>query len=60
MQIKCSNGLECPNIIAIRKLQTRLKMIEISFEQINNSRNDLLKQLAEQELLNEKLLDNLK
>lgn len=32
-------------------------MMEISFEQVNNSRNDLIKQLAEQELINEKLLE---
>ena len=32
-------------------------MMEISFEQINNSRNDMIKQLTEQELLNEKLLE---
>jgi len=47
----------CPNC---RKLESRLKMMEISFEQINNSRNDLIKQLAEQEIVNEKLLDMLK
>jgi len=41
------------------KLETKLKMMEISFEQINNSRNDLIKQLAEQELLNEKLQEKL-
>ena len=35
------------------KLLSKLKMMEISFEQINNSRNDLIKQLAEQEKLNE-------
>lgn len=29
------------------KLKTKLKMMEISFEQINNSRNDLIKQLTE-------------
>jgi len=39
-----------------KKLESKLKMMEISFELINNSRNDLIKQLAEQELLNEKLL----
>ncbi len=40
----------------LEKLQSKLKMMEISFEQINNSRNDLLKQLGEQEMLNEKIL----
>ncbi len=29
------------------KLESRLKMMEISFEQINNSRNDLIRQLTE-------------
>lgn len=38
----------------IAKLKSKLKMMEISFEQINNSRNDLIEQLREQELLNEK------
>ena len=38
----------------IEKLEMKLKMMEIAFEQINNSRNDLLRQLAECELkLNE-------
>ena len=37
----------------IQKLESKLKMTEISFEQINNSRNDLIKQLAECEMLNE-------
>jgi len=32
------------------KLELKLKMMEIAFEQINNSRNDLLRQLAELEL----------
>jgi len=41
------------------KLESKLKMMEISFELINNSRNDLIKQLAEQELLNEKLQEKL-
>jgi len=44
---------ECKNC---KKLESKLKMMEISFELINKSRNDLIKQLAEQELLNEKLL----
>lgn len=35
-------------------------MMEISFEQVNNSRNDLIKQLTDQELINEKLLENQK
>lgn len=38
-----------------KKLRVKLKMMEISFEQINNSRNDMIKQLAEQESLNESL-----
>lgn len=52
----CKSGLDCPNIITCEKLKSKLKMMEISFEQINNSRNDLIRQLAEQERLNEKLL----
>lgn len=47
---------ECNNC---KKLESKLKMMEISFEQINNSRNDLIKQLAEQELLNQKLQEKL-
>ena len=47
---------ECENCA---KLKSKLKMMEISFEQINNSRNDLIRQLAEQELLNEKLQEKL-
>lgn len=43
----------------IEKLKSKLKMMEISFDLINKSRNDLIKQLAEQELLNEKLLKEL-
>ncbi len=39
----------------IKKLKSKLKIMEITFEQINNSRNDLIKQLCEQELLNQKL-----
>ncbi len=31
----------------IDKVKLKLKMMEISFEQINNSRNDLLRQLGE-------------
>jgi len=42
------------------KTQVKLKMMEISFEQINNSRNDMIKQLAEQEIINDKLLENMK
>ena len=34
----------------VNKLESRLKMIEISFEQINNSRNYLIEQLTECEL----------
>jgi len=58
--ITCRSGLDCPNIKTIEKLKTKLKMMEISFEQINNSRNDLIKQLTEQERLNEKLLEKTK
>jgi len=36
------------------KLESKLKMMEIAFEQINNSRNDLIKQLAECEQALEK------
>lgn len=40
----------------LAKTKSRLKMIEISFEQINNSRNDLIRQLTERELnINNKL-----
>jgi len=35
------------------KLELKLKMMEISFEQINNSRNDMIEQLAKNEKLNE-------
>lgn len=56
----CRSGLDCPNIVTIEKLKSKLKMMEISFEQINNSRNDLIKQLTEQERLNEKLVEKLK
>jgi len=30
-----------------KKLETKLKMMEIAFEQINNSRNDLIRQLTD-------------
>jgi arsenate reductase-like glutaredoxin family protein len=53
--VTCRSGLDCPNIATCEKLKSKLKMMEISFEQINNSRNDLIKQLGEQELLSEKL-----
>jgi len=33
-----------------KKLESKLKMMEIAFEQINNSRNDMIRQLAELEL----------
>ena len=56
MILSCRSGPDCPNIITCEKLKSKLKMMEISFEQINNSRNDLIKQLAEQEIINEKLL----
>lgn len=49
----------CPYKVELTKTESRLKMMEISFEQINNSRNDLIKQLSEQEILNEKLLKDL-
>lgn len=55
MKITCRSGLDCPNIVTCKKLKSKLKMMEISFEQINNSRNDLIKQLTDQELLNERL-----
>ncbi len=42
------------------KLESKLKMMEISFEQINNSRNDLIKQLANSEKSNEHLEAKLK
>lgn len=34
----------------MEKLESKLKMMEIAFEQINNSRNDLIKQLADCEM----------
>lgn len=34
----------------VDKLKLKLKMMEISFEQINNSRNDLMEQLANREM----------
>jgi hypothetical protein len=37
------------------KLLLKLKMMEISFEQINDSRNDMIKQLANRELVLEKV-----
>jgi len=33
--------------IVKQKLESKLKIMEISFEQINNSRNDMIRQLAE-------------
>lgn len=39
----------------VPKLELKLKMMEISFEQINNSRNNLIKQLADCEILNKEL-----
>jgi len=50
----------CPYKQVLQKTQVKLKMMEISFEQINNSRNDMIKQLAEQEIINDKLLENMK
>jgi len=50
----------CPYKKALLKTIVKLKMMEISFEQINNSRNDMIKQLAEQEIINNKLLENMK
>jgi len=38
------------HLTRIDKLEMKLKMMEISFEQTNNSRNDLLRQLAITEL----------
>jgi len=38
-----------------KKLKLKLKMMEISFEQINNSRNDMIKQLANSEMIIEKV-----
>jgi len=44
----------------VDKLESKLKMMEIAFEQINNSRNDLIQQLANCELSNEKQKEKLK
>ena len=46
--------------VKCEKLELKLKMMEISFEQINNSRNDMIKQLANCEKLNEKQEEKLK
>jgi len=43
----------------LAKTKSRLKMMEISFEQINNSRNDLIRQLTERELNIDKKLHDL-
>lgn len=45
--------------IKIKKLELKLKMMEISFEQINNSRNDMIKQLAAIEISTEKIINEL-
>lgn len=37
----------------LEKTKLKLKMMEISFEQINDSRNDMIKQLAKQEIISE-------
>ena len=37
------------------KYKIKLKMMEISFEQINNSRNNMIKQLANSETIIEKI-----
>ena len=42
----------------VNKLESKLKMTEISFEQINNSRNDLIKQLTECEVALEKRIQS--
>lgn len=42
------------------KFESKLKMMEISFEQINNSRNDLIQQLTDCEMLNKKQEKKLK
>jgi len=42
----------------LEKTKSKLKMMEISFEQINNSRNDLIKQLAEQEAITEQITNS--
>lgn len=43
------------DIIDIKKLESKLKTYEICFEQNNNSRNDLIKQLTNVELQYDKL-----
>ena len=43
--------MDCENC---KKLESKLKMMEIAFEQINISRNDLIRQLSECELELEK------
>ena len=37
------------------KLKMQVKMMEISFEQINNSRNNMIKQLANSETIIDKI-----
>ncbi len=46
---------ENTNMTEIEKLKLKLRMMEISFEQINNSRNDMIKQLANTEGIIEKI-----
>lgn len=41
------------------KYESKLKMMEISFEQINNSRNDMIKQLSNVELQYDNLKEKL-
>ena len=45
------------HLTRIDKLEMKLKMMEISFEQINNSRNDLLRQLANTEKIIEDAIE---
>ena len=43
--------------MSVDKLEKKLKMMEISFEQINNSRNDLISQLANAEMTIKKVAE---
>ena len=50
MENTCSNILGEEMTEKTEKLELKVKMTEIAFEQINNSRNDMIRQLAEIEL----------
>jgi len=45
------------HINKVNKLEKKLKMMEIAFEQINNSRNDLMRQLSNTEKIIEDAIE---